>query len=115
MQRTFLTGRSVELDAVLLAGCPAPAPDALPARDAKAGNGSGELLDPRVRLLVEEAFRHAKVIGAWGAGVDALTAAGRAPGEAGVVTGDSGPEVLSTALELLSRHRAWERFPAGVA
>jgi catalase len=115
VQRTFLTGRSVELDAVLLAGCPAPAPDALPARDAKAGNGSGELLDPRVRLLVEEAFRHAKVIGAWGAGVDALTAAGRAPGEAGVVIGDSGPEVLSTALELLSRHRAWERFPAGVA
>jgi catalase len=28
--------RSVEYDAVLLAGCPAPAPDALPHRDAKA-------------------------------------------------------------------------------
>ena len=37
VQRTFATARSVEFDAVLLAAAPAPAPDALPARDAKAG------------------------------------------------------------------------------
>src|SRR4051794_6798439 len=37
VQRTFTAPRSVEYDAVLVAGCPLPAADALPARDAKAG------------------------------------------------------------------------------
>nr|WP_274522999.1 hypothetical protein [Saccharothrix sp. ALI-22-I] len=33
-QRTFLTARSVEFDALLLAAAPPPGPDALPSRDA---------------------------------------------------------------------------------
>ena len=37
VQRTFATARSVEFDALLVAGAPIPAPDALPARDEKAG------------------------------------------------------------------------------
>ena len=45
------------------------------------------MLDPRVVLLLQECFRHAKVIGAWGAGVDALEVAGVLPDEPGVVTG----------------------------
>jgi catalase len=113
-QRTFLTGRSVEYDAVLLAGCPVPAPDALPNRDAKA-EGSTGVLDPRVRLLVEETFRHAKAIGAYGAGVDALTASGCSVGDVGVVTGDDPQQVLTQLLELLASHRVWDRFPASVA
>ena len=72
VQRTFATGRSVEFDALLLAGAPAPAPDALPARDAKAGAADAGAVDPRVLLLVEECWRHAKAIGAWGAGVRVL-------------------------------------------
>jgi catalase len=60
VQRTFATARSVEFDAVLLAGAPAPAPDALPARDAKAGAAGPATVDPRVLLPVEEAWRHAK-------------------------------------------------------
>ena len=79
VQRTFAATRSVEYDAVLLAGSPTPAalrpPDALVVRDSKARRGRcRSLLDPRVVLLLQECFRHAKAIGAWGAGVDALEA-----------------------------------------
>ena len=55
VQRTFATGRSVEFDAVLLAGAPAPAPDALPARDAKAGTpvpATVEMMPPGVTLRI---------------------------------------------------------------
>ena len=75
VQRTFAATRSVEFDAVLVAGLPAPAPDARAPRDAKAGP-SPTGLDPRVGLLLQEAYRHAKVVGAWGTGAEALTAAG---------------------------------------
>ncbi|WP_433317973.1 catalase [Micromonospora chersina] len=114
VQRTFATGRSVEFDAILLAGAPAPAPDALPARDAKAGAADSATVDPRVLLLVEEAWRHAKAIGAWGAGADVLRQAGVA-GSPGVVTGDSGGEVFGAVRQLMSAHRVWERFPASVS
>jgi catalase len=115
VQRTFATGRSVELDALLLAASPLPAPDALPSRDAKAGAAggpAGSAVDPRVRLLVEECYRHAKAIGAWGRGVDALAAGGCTADDAGVVVGDSGSAVLGEVLGLLASHRVWERFPA---
>ncbi|MEV4723845.1 catalase [Micromonospora humida] len=114
VQRTFATGRSVELDALLLAGAPAPAPDALPARDAKAGAADAGVVDPRVLLLVQECWRHAKVIGGWGAGVRVLELAGVA-GAAGVVTGDSPTGVLADAQALLAAHRVWDRFPASIS
>lgn len=108
-QRTFATARSVEFDVLLLAGAPVPASDALPLRDAKAGAADTTTVDPRVVLLVEECFRHAKVIGAWGAGVTALEAAG-VTGTPGIVRGDSGPEVLPRVQEQMAMHRVWERF-----
>ncbi|MET8910656.1 catalase [Micromonospora sp. NPDC004551] len=114
VQRTFATGRSVEFDAVLLAGAPAPAPDALPARDAKAGAAGSATVDPRVLLLVEEAWRHAKAIGAWGAGAEVLRQAG-VSGTPGVATGDSGAEVFGAVQQLMGAHRVWERFPAPVS
>jgi catalase len=114
VQRTFATTRSVEFDVVLLAGCPAPAPDALPARDAKAGAAASAALDPRVVLLLDEAFRHAKVIGAWGAGLDAVDVAGVPRDAAGVVTAGEGPEVLEQVQRLMGTHRVWERFPTSV-
>jgi catalase len=114
VQRTFATGRSVELDALLLAGAPVPAPDALPARDAKAAAADSVTVDPRVVLLVEECWRHAKAIGAWGAGVPVLQEAGVA-GTPGVVAAGSGAEAFAALQQLLPAHRVWERFPASVA
>ncbi len=108
VQRTFLTARSVEFDALLLAGAPVPGADALPNRDAKAGEPGPIGLDPRVGLLVTECFRHAKALGGWGAGAEALTAlAGSSPG---VVVGEDPSEVVAAVQELLGAHRVWERF-----
>jgi catalase len=114
VQRTFATARSVEFDALLLAGAPAPAPDALPARDAKAGAAKSATVDPRVLLLVDECWRHAKAIGAWGTGATVLQGAGVA-GTPGVVTAESGADALTAVQQLLATHRVWERFPASVA
>jgi catalase len=92
---------------VLLAAAP-PAPDARSSRDSKAGaHGSG--VDPRVVLLVSEALRHAKAIGAWGAGVAALPPLGAGPGTPGIVTGKDPAEVVARIGELLAAHRVWDR------
>lgn len=112
-QRTFLTARSVEFDALLLAGSPAPGADALPARYDKAG-ASGGVVDPRVVLMVQECFRHSKVIGGWGAAAAALEAAGCAAGP-GIVLGDDATTVLGEVTKLLAAHRVWERFPATIS
>jgi catalase len=114
VQRTFATARSVEYDAILLGGAPVPAPDALPARDDKAGATAVVTVDPRVLLLVEEGWRHAKAIGAWGAGVTVLEQAGVA-GTPGVVSADSGAAAFAAVQPLLGAHRVWQRFPASVA
>jgi catalase len=114
VQRTFATARSIEYDAILLAGAPAPAPDAVPARDAKAGAPSSPAVDPRVTLLVEEAWRHAKAIGAWGAGVTVLEQTGLA-GTPGVIAADSATTALTELQTLLAKHRVWPRFPATIA
>lgn len=110
VQRTFATGRSVEYDVLLLAGSPVPAPDALANRDEKAGAADTVTVDPRVVLMIEECFRHAKVIGAWGDGTAALAAAGVAEDAPGIVTGASGADVLGGVAEQMAFHRVWERF-----
>ncbi len=110
VQRSFGATRSVEFDAVLLAGAPAPAPDAVVARDTKAGESGAPAVDPRVVLLLQECFRHAKALGAWGAGVEALELAGVGLAEPGVVAGESATEVFAAVHELLGAHRVWERF-----
>jgi catalase len=111
VQRTYLTARSTEFDAVIVAGSGAPADDAEQGLDAKAGD-PGASLDPRIVLLLSEAFRHAKAIGAWGSGSAGVDAAGIPDGAAGVVLGDSAGHVVPRIQELLAAHRAWERFPA---
>lgn len=116
VQRTFTTARSTEFDAILLAGAPAPADDAYGARDAKVDEGAGAAtgIDPRVLLMVTEAYRHAKAIGAWGEGSSVLEAAGLLADSAGVVVGDGATAVLEDVTGLLGSHRAWDRFtPAG--
>jgi catalase len=114
IQRTFLTARSVEYDALLLAAAPGPAPDALVSRDAKAGAAGTTVLDPRVALLLDETWRQAKAIGAWGAGRDALSAVDIPPEAPGIETGDGVADVLGPVVAHLGRHRAWERFAVSV-
>ena len=114
VQRTFLTARSVEFDALLLAGTPRVGPDALAGRDAKSGDPADAdevAVDPRVRLMIGETFRHGKAIGGWGDAATAFAAAGCDPVDDGVVLGDDPTAVLDEVVTLLGAHRVWERFP----
>jgi catalase len=116
VQRTFGTARSTEFDAILLAGAPAPAADAYGARDAKADDiaAAATGLEPRLLLMINEAYRHGKAIGAWGHGRGALEAAGLPVGSAGVVAGEAASTVLRSVTALLAGHRAWDRFSPAV-
>ncbi len=88
VSRTFLTMRSVEFDAILVA---APASD------------------PRVHVLLTEAFRHCKAIGGWAAGRGLLEAAG-IPSEApGIVIADDASALFDGITALMKSHRVWER------
>src|SRR6478736_2788594 len=106
--RTLLTSRSVEFDAVVVAALLAPAADARQSRDAKAAAGSTPDVDPRLTLLVDEAFRHGKAIGVLGTDADAAVL-GLSADRPGVVVGDPAA-VASGVIEGLSQHRAWDRF-----
>ncbi|WP_445055451.1 catalase, partial [Streptomyces sp. SAS_269] len=114
VQRTYSTARSVEFDALLVAGTPGVGADAFGARDAKAGLPTAPqgTPDPRVGLLLAEAYRHGKAIGAAKGGEAALEAAGIPLDAPGVVAGDGAPAVLQQVNGLLGAHRVWERFPA---
>ncbi|NJC21473.1 putative intracellular protease/amidase [Arthrobacter pigmenti] len=107
-QRTYLTARSTEFDALIVAGPAEPADDAANSRDAKAGFPGG--VDPRVQLMLAEAFRHSKAIGAVGNSSAVLDAAGVERSAAGVVEGES-DAVVTGIVELLAKHRVWDRFP----
>ncbi len=110
VQRTYAASNSTELDAVILACAAAPGPDALPSLDAKAGADGRSAVDPRVAKTLGELWRHAKTIGAVGAGQEALTAVGVPEDAPGVVTGKRPGAVAQDVLELLAQHRAWHRF-----
>jgi catalase len=114
VQRTLLTARSVEFDAILVSGAMTPGPDAVPSRDAKAGEPSTPSVDPRVSLMLAEAFRHCKAIGAWGSGTTVLTAGGYAD-QPGIVVGTEAEQVLGSVVDLMAEHRVWHRFPSTVA
>ena len=86
----------------------------MPARDAKAADVRRRAtVDPRVLLMVEECWRHAKVIGAWGEGEQAVAQAG-CGGTAGVITGPDAATVFSEVQALMAYHRVWERFPTSI-
>ncbi|WP_411104705.1 catalase [Streptomyces sp. cmx-4-9] len=117
VQRTFATARSVEFDALLFAGAPAPGADAYGARDAKAGasgaqaKAGAQRTDPRVVLLLTEAFRHGKAVGGWNDAAELLAAAGIDADGPGVVLGADGAAAAEAAATALAGHRAWDRFP----
>ncbi|MDJ0318947.1 catalase [Pseudarthrobacter sp. PS3-L1] len=111
VQRTYLTARSTEFDAIVLAGHEKPASDAKTGFDTKDANPSGTI-DPRITLMLSEAFRHSKAIGAWGLGTERLTEAGIAEHAAGVVSSADPDSLVPLMTELLGTHRVWERFPS---
>ncbi len=79
-------------------------------KDAKAGNqGPAGSVDPRILIMVTEAFRHAKAIGGWGSAAAVLATAGLDEAAAGIVLGDPG-EVVPKVSELLTEHRVWKRL-----
>jgi len=98
VERTFLTVRSIEFDALVVAG------------------GTTPSADIKLMLLLQEAYRHCKAIGAWGDGATILEAAGIALDDPGVVVGDSAVKAFNESLlAALGLHRAWDRAPAVMA
>jgi catalase len=97
VERTLFATRSVEYDAVIVAG------------------GTTGLPDIRLTGLLDEAFRHFKVIGAWGDGAEVLAAAGIDADAPGVLVGVKPDAAYAKALvAALGLHRVWERAAATV-
>lgn len=113
VQRTYATARSVEFDALLLAGEPQAGADAYGARDAKAGTARPpQAADPRVLLLLTEAYRHGKAIGGWNGAERLLESAGITADDPGIATGETSTATVEELTRALGEHRAWDRFPA---
>ncbi len=92
VDRTVLTTRSIEFDAVLVA------------------DGTGQQPDIRVVILLQELYRHCKAVGAWGDGVGVLTGAGIPADGPGVLHGDVADKTFAAELiAAVGLHRAWER------
>jgi catalase len=97
VDRTLLATRSIEYDAVLVAA------------------GTADLRDPRLDVLLQEVFRHCKVLGALGDGVAVLEAAGIDTAAPGVLIRDTVVKDYATALiGAVGLHRVWDRaVPSG--
>ena len=92
VDRTFLTTRSIEYDAILVAA------------------GNPGLTDPRLTVLLGEMFRHYKVIGGWGDGDQVLTAAGIDTTAPGVILAETVAKPYTIELfGAVGLHRAWDR------
>jgi catalase len=98
VDRTLLTARSIEFDAVVIA------------------NGTSPTADIKLVLLLQEAFRHCKGFGAWGDGIAVLQDAAISPDSPGVAVGDSVNKAFTDRLfATLGMHRVWERADAVMA
>ena len=94
VERTFATGRSIEFDAIVVA------------------DGAPKDGDFRAVVMLQEAFRHLKAVGAWGDGAEVLAAAGIDPGAPGVLVGrKTGAKFTAGLIAALGLHRAWPRTP----
>jgi catalase len=89
VQRSLLSGRSIEFDGLLVA--------------------DGRAATAKTDLMISEAFRHAKAIGAWGDGAVVISHAGCRLDAPGVVVGEEPGDVVASVLGLLAKHRVWER------
>ena len=88
ISRTYFTGRSIEVDAVLLAGSPTEA---------------------NARIIVDEAFRHLKPVGVLPAGTDLAAAAGVSADSPGVFAESDASHIVESLIAGLEEHRVWDR------
>jgi catalase len=92
VERTFATARSIEFDAVVIAA------------------GTTVTNDIKLVVLLQEAFRHCKPLGAWGSGVKLLDAAAVDREAPGVLLGGEVDKTFGQNLVVaLGLHRVWER------
>ncbi|HEV7861524.1 MAG TPA: catalase, partial [Acidimicrobiia bacterium] len=93
VDKSIDTTQSVEYDALILA------------------DGDGDMTaNPLVAVNLEEAFRHAKTIAAWGRGRGGLDGLRLDPSAPGVITAETGDEAFAAAVvEAVGRHRHWDR------
>ena len=98
VQRTTLTARSVEFDAIVIAD------GVLPTNDIK------------LVVMLQEALRHCKALGAWGSGSATLEGAAIVPGEAGIVIGSKVAKTfIDELVSAVGLHRAWGRAESVMA
>ncbi len=90
VDRSAATTRSVEYDAVVVAG--------------------GTAMTPLLAVNIAEAYRHHKTVGAWADGVDSLAFSGVDLDAPGVVVADAGDARWAEAFcDAMAWHRHWDR------
>lgn len=95
VERTLLTARSIEFDAVVVAA------------------GTTANADIKLVILLQEAFRHCKPMAAWGDGVAVLESAGIRRDDPGVHIAEDVDRTFTNALAAaVGMHRVWDRSPA---
>ncbi len=94
VDRTLVTTRSVEFDAIVVAA------------------GTTPTNDIKLVLLLQEAYRHCKAMAAWGDGSVILELAGVPSDGPGVSVGDAvAKPFVDQLVTALGLHRAWDRAP----
>lgn len=88
ISRTYATARSIEFDAVVIAGSAAAV---------------------QAKILVDEAFRHFKGIAVLPQGADLLVRAGATDGAEGVLSGSDASALADSLIESMGEHRVWDR------
>jgi catalase len=89
VERTNVTARSIEFDAVVVA------------------DGAPKDGDIKATVLLQEALRQLKPFAAWGDGAEVLTTAGVSG--PGVFTGKGVDDVVADLVAAMGQHRVWER------
>jgi catalase len=98
VERTLLTARSIEFDAVIISA------------------GTTPTTDIKLVVLLQEAYRHCKPIAGWGDVATQLEAAGIPVDGPGVTVAETaGKPFTDSLIAALGMHRAWNRAPEVMA
>jgi len=111
--RSYLTARSVEFDAVLVLGRHRSAPNARVPLDTKAGAAGGASaagLDPRMGLLLQELYRQSKAVAYTSGELQQELAKLGIPAETPGIDQLPAAEAVPHLAEKMSLHRVWERY-----